>query len=89
MNITYSSPTHCRDVLGTDSTSEKTLAYDEKHRTRFQSIVGDTKQLVALVIDEISQLSTNNLYHADQRLQRIMDCKLPFGGLIVRPTDAA
>ena len=51
--------------------------------TRFESIAGDPNQLVALVIDEISQLGTNNLSHADNHLQKLLDCPLPFGGLLV------
>ena len=68
--------------------SDNAPSCQPKHRARFQSVVGDLQTLVALVIDEISQIGTTNLSHADVRLQALLGNKLPFGGLVlIAPGD--
>ena len=60
-----------------------TPATQLKHEQRFESIAGPKHRVVALVIDEISQLGCNNLGHASNRLKKYLECDEDFGGLIV------
>ena len=56
---------------------------------------GDLSQLVGIVVDEISQIGTNNMAHMNVRLQSFFGNKLLFGGLLViapgdvRPSPAS
>ena len=43
----------------------------------------DVESLRILVIDEMSLISGTLLHHVDTRLRHLLDCELPFGGLIV------
>ena len=52
-------------------------------KVRFDAIVGDVDKLTLLVLDEASFLGTPTLHHIDRRLQQLLDCDLPFGGLVV------
>ena len=54
----------------------------ESLRSVFAKYV-DIESLRIFVIDECSLLSAPLLHHVNTRLQHLLDCKLPFGGLIV------
>ena len=54
----------------------------ESLRSVFAKYV-DIESLRIFVIDECSLLSGPLLHHVNTRLQHLLDCKLPFGGLIV------
>ena len=56
---------------------------DALQKVRFDAIVGNVDKLTLLVLDEASFLGTPTLHHIDRRLQQLLDCDLPFGGLVV------
>jgi hypothetical protein len=55
----------------------------KKEEVRFEQFVGSSDRLICIVIDEISFLSTEVLHHLSRRLQQLLGCELPFGGLVV------
>ena len=65
------------------STLEDLPAASDRAQRTFNAIVGDAHRLIMIVLDEASFLGTPHLHHLDQRLQQLLGCKLPFGGLVV------
>lgn len=55
----------------------------EDHMAAFDRMVHGAKDLAILVIDEMSFLGSTFLHHLDIRLQALLECNLPFGGLLV------
>ena len=51
-------------------------------KSRFTQYVSPCT-LTMLVIDEVSMVSPEFLYHVNKRLQWLLQCNLPFGGLVV------
>ena len=61
--------------LGPPSTEQK---------LKFRKLVlHDSLRLTLFVLDEVSFIGSPHLHHLDQRLQKLMECSLPFGGLVV------
>lgn len=48
-----------------------------------QCVEVSVERIIMIVLDEASFLGTPHLHHLDQRLQQLLGCKLPFGGLVV------
>ena len=57
-------------------------ALQERTITRFKQYA-DPASLRLLVIDEASFLNATVLHHVDKRLQALLECEEPFGGLVV------
>ena len=78
-------------VSGQDGAANHPRAYDHaKHGMRFESIAGNTDELVAMVVDEVSQIGTNNIQHLNARTQNILGNSLLFGGLmVIAPGDVS
>ena len=53
------------------------------HLSVFNAIVRNARRLLLLVVDEVSFLGTPHLHHLDRRMRQLLDCELPFGGLVV------
>ena len=55
-----------------------------KHHTVFARILGGhTSRLTVLVLDEWSFLNVSQIAYLDKRLQQLLDCQEPFGGLVL------
>lgn len=52
-------------------------------REQFERLAGPSYFVVMIAIDEVSFLNPPFLHHINVRLQRLLDCSLPFGGLLV------
>ena len=52
-------------------------------REQFERLAGPLEMVCMIAIDEISFLNPPFLHHISVRLQRFLDCSLPFGGLLV------
>ena len=58
---------------------------DEKQISTFKMYVGENykRELMMIVIDEVSFLNGTILEHVNKRLQQLMDCTADFGGLVL------
>ena len=49
---------------------------------RFEQFA-DRKRLMMLVIDECSFINPEILHHVDMRLRALLECNVPFGGIVL------
>lgn len=74
-----------KDSFGVEDKFESELSVDARTamRRKFERYAGPLSMVTALFIDEISFVGPIFLSHLNQRLKVLMDCPLPFGGLVV------